>query len=148
MGVSTKTIRFYESAGVLEPAARQPNGYRDYDDVAVARLEFVQAGQAIGLSLAELRTLVSLRADGRAPCTEARDILRQHLSEINERLKVLRVLHREVGALLQRAEALDPADCDPASVCHLINPASCPCTSHGERRVSRAVSPRRPTRRT
>jgi len=129
-GVSAKTIRFYEQAGLLDEPPREPNGYRDYGDDALARLEFVRAGQAIGFSLDELRTLVTLRADGRAPCAEAGDLLRRRLREIDERLLALQALRRDLQTLLGRADALDPADCDPASVCHVVNPSACPCPAH------------------
>jgi DNA-binding transcriptional MerR regulator len=44
-GVSTKTIRFYESVGVLAPPRRTPSGYRDYTAEAVGRPAFVRAAQ-------------------------------------------------------------------------------------------------------
>ncbi len=51
-GLTAKTIRFYEQAGVLPEPARQPSGYRSYDDTALDRLRFVRAAQAAGLTLA------------------------------------------------------------------------------------------------
>ena len=42
-GLTVKTLRFYEQAGVLAVAARLPSGYRDYDGAALARLRFVKA---------------------------------------------------------------------------------------------------------
>ncbi|MEK6439133.1 MerR family DNA-binding transcriptional regulator [Pseudonocardia sp. T1-2H] len=42
--------RFYEQAGILPPPARTPGGYRDYDETALAKLQFVRSGQALGLS--------------------------------------------------------------------------------------------------
>ncbi len=37
--VRDKTIRYYESIGVLPEPARQPNGYREYDEADVERLK-------------------------------------------------------------------------------------------------------------
>ncbi len=52
-GVSTKTIRYYESIGVMREPERTPSGYRDYGRVAVERLLFIRDAQATGLKLAE-----------------------------------------------------------------------------------------------
>ena len=53
-GVSTKTVRYYESIGLMTEPARTTSGYRDYDDDAAQRLIFIRDGQATGLSLAEI----------------------------------------------------------------------------------------------
>jgi DNA-binding transcriptional MerR regulator len=37
-GVPAKTVRYYESIGLLPPPARQPNGYRRYRHADVERL--------------------------------------------------------------------------------------------------------------
>ncbi|MEU6165938.1 MerR family transcriptional regulator [Streptomyces tanashiensis] len=53
--LSTKTIRFYEQAGLLPAPPRTSFGYRDYPNHAVSRLSFVRDAQAAGLTLARLR---------------------------------------------------------------------------------------------
>lgn len=60
-GVPAKTIRFYESSGLLPAPNRTPGGYRDYDPAALPRLAFVRASQARGLSLAEVRQVIDVR---------------------------------------------------------------------------------------
>ena len=74
--------RFYEQAGLLRAPDRSVSGYRDYDDRAVARIGFIKAGQAIGLTLAEIRTLIRVRDDGRAPCAAATALLDDRISEV------------------------------------------------------------------
>ena len=64
-GVPAKTIRFYESAGVIPSAMRQPNGYREYGDDDLCRLRLVAALRALGLGLTESGDLASLCTDGR-----------------------------------------------------------------------------------
>jgi DNA-binding transcriptional MerR regulator len=59
-GVSERTIRWYESVGLLPPPPRSEAGYRVYDQQAVRRLEFVKMGRALGLPIAELRDLLGL----------------------------------------------------------------------------------------
>ena len=40
-GVPPKTIRYYESIGLIRPADRRGNNYRDYSDVDVQTLRFI-----------------------------------------------------------------------------------------------------------
>ena len=47
-GTTTKTLRFYEDSGLLPPAERAANGYRDYGQDAVNRLDFIHRGRPPG----------------------------------------------------------------------------------------------------
>ena len=53
-GVSTSKIRFYEARGLLAPAVRLPNGYRDYDERALLAVRFIDRAQSLGFTLAEV----------------------------------------------------------------------------------------------
>ena len=121
-GVATKTIRYYEAIGLLPPPARSASGYRDYDTSTLDRLAFVRAAQAVGLSLGEIRSIVALRDEGQTPCSHVLDLLRTRSAELDRRITELRTLRGELNRLVARAERLDPADCDPARICHLVGP--------------------------
>jgi DNA-binding transcriptional MerR regulator len=122
-GVPVKTIRYYEEIGVLAPPARTASGYRDYDAGVVDRLAFVRAAQAIGLTLGEIREIVALRDRGEAPCAHVTELIGRRAAEIEARITDLQRLQRELRRLARRARSLDPADCEPGLVCHLISPA-------------------------
>ena len=49
-GITPSAVRFYEETGVLPPASRRENGYRDYGDEALARLRLVVALRRLGLA--------------------------------------------------------------------------------------------------
>ncbi|MES2036058.1 MAG: MerR family transcriptional regulator [Pseudomonadota bacterium] len=55
-GLSTSRIRFYEGRGLLPPAERGGNGYRDYPDATVGTLTFIEQAQALGFSLREIQS--------------------------------------------------------------------------------------------
>ena len=129
-GTTTKTLRFYEDAGLLPKPTRTPNGYRTYDNSAVTRIQFIKAGQGVGLTLAEIRNLLTIRDDGRAPCRAAIELLDSQLDDIARRIRELQAMKRDLSQLRDRACELDPADCIPESVCHVINPGPCDCGSH------------------
>ncbi|MGH9137050.1 MAG: MerR family DNA-binding transcriptional regulator, partial [Acidimicrobiales bacterium] len=50
-GETTKTLRFYDDAGVLTATTRSPAGYRLYAPSMIERVALVRAGQAAGLRL-------------------------------------------------------------------------------------------------
>jgi MerR family copper efflux transcriptional regulator len=122
-GVSAKTIRYYEDIGLLPPPGRLASGYRDYEPSTLDRLAFIRAAQAVGLSLGEIRGIVALRDEGQTPCGHVLDLLRTRSAELDRRIAELRRLRGELNRLVARAEALDPADCDPERICHLVGPS-------------------------
>lgn len=119
-GLTVKALRFYESAGVLPAPERRPSGYRDYDEAALTRLQFVKAAQAAGLTLAEIRQVVAVREHGGPPCRHVTALLDAHAADLDRRIADLTTLRGEVRRLRDRAEGLDPAACDAAAVCHVI----------------------------
>ncbi|HZJ26927.1 MAG TPA: heavy metal-responsive transcriptional regulator [Acidimicrobiia bacterium] len=131
-GTTPKTLRFYEDAGLLPTPERAANGYRTYHGSAITRVQFVKAGQAVGLTLAEIRDLMAIRDDGRAPCSAAMELLDAQLADITERIRDLQAMKKDLAALRARALDLDLADCTPESVCHVINPGPCTCQEHRE----------------
>ncbi|MGW1917057.1 heavy metal-responsive transcriptional regulator [Streptomyces sp. NPDC002076] len=88
-GLTTKTIRFYEQAGLLPASPRTPGGYRDYPEQTAARLAFIRDAQGAGLSLAEIRSVLGLRDSGQAPCAHVTALIDQHLADIEQRLTEL-----------------------------------------------------------
>ena len=121
--VSTKTIRYYEDIGLIPPPARLVSGYRDYEPATVDRLAFIRAAQAVGLTLGEIRGIVALRDEGLTPCGHVLELLRARSAELDRRIAELRALRGELKRLVARAEVLDPADCDPERICHLVGPS-------------------------
>ena len=53
-GVSTSTVRFYEARGLLPPAPRLANRYRDYDERALLTVLFIDRAQSLGFTLGEI----------------------------------------------------------------------------------------------
>ena len=59
-GIAPSAVRFYEEMGVLPPASRRANGYREYDSAVVARLQLVVALRRLGLSPVDAGRLAGL----------------------------------------------------------------------------------------
>ncbi|RJK98386.1 MerR family transcriptional regulator [Vallicoccus soli] len=60
IGLSLRTIRYYDEIGLAPPTARTPGGFRLYTDEDVARLLLVKRMKPLGYSLEEMRDLVEL----------------------------------------------------------------------------------------
>lgn len=121
-GLATKTIRYYEQIGLLHAPARSSSGYRQYQPDVLGRLAFIKSAQALGLTLGEIRSVIALRDDGETPCEHVVTLVAAHLDEIDRTIRDLRSLKADLRELLDRAPSLDPAECDPLRVCHLIGP--------------------------
>lgn len=119
--VSTKTLRYYEQIGLLAPVARRPSGYRDYTPELLDRLSFIRAAQAVGLTLGEIREVVAFRDLGKPPCAQVLELIERRRGELDGRIRELQRLSGELDRLARRARTLDPADCPPDKVCHLIS---------------------------
>ncbi|MCB2224504.1 MAG: heavy metal-responsive transcriptional regulator [Actinobacteria bacterium] len=118
--VPTKTIRYYEGIGVLPPAERGPNGYRTYDTDDVERLRFIKDAQATGLTLDEIATVLRLRGAGESTCEHVTHLLHHHLLHLDARIESLQATRARLVSMIERAEALDPADCTDPNRCQTI----------------------------
>jgi MerR family copper efflux transcriptional regulator len=119
-GVTAKTIRFYEQAGLLPQPPRTPAGYRDYPPAARERLAFIRDAQAAGLTLAEIRSVLAIHDAGRPPCRHVATLIDTHLEQVELRITELLATRTALQALQQRAANVDPAECAPDSVCTIL----------------------------
>jgi DNA-binding transcriptional MerR regulator len=119
-GVPAKTLRYYEDIRLLDAPSRSESGYRNYDEGILPRLTFIRSAQAIGLSLGEIRSIIALGDDGETPCGHVLELLRRRSAETDRAIRDLRALKGELNRLVERAQGLDPTDCHPTGVCHLI----------------------------
>ncbi len=121
VGLATSAIRFYEEKGLLPEPERTASGYRDYDPSVVDRLQFIRAGQAVGLTLRELGQVLDIRDRGDSPCRHVTELIDDKISDVDQRLRDLRALRRDLVGLRENAGQVDPAECAPESVCRILN---------------------------
>jgi MerR family redox-sensitive transcriptional activator SoxR len=84
-GVRPSTLRYYESIGLLPPAARV-SGQRRYDPDVLQRLSIIQTAQGAGFTLAELRVLLDDILTSQSPSTEWQALIQRKLQELNAML--------------------------------------------------------------
>lgn len=135
--IPPETVRYYEKRGLLAAPPRSTNGYRTYDDTALNQLRFIRTAQAAGLTLAEIRSVIELRNDGTTPCSHVEALLADKLADIGQRQQQLAVLEHELTRL-ERSTTLDPADCSPDDICHVLTTdRDCPNDAHAATRPLR-----------
>lgn len=122
-GVGIEALRFYERQGLLTPSTRTESGYRLYGEDALEQLDFVRRSQALGFSLAEIAAIVAESRAGRKPCSTVRDLVRQRIRELDERLAELKRYRRELAKTLEGWETLGDVK---GHVCGLIESADAP----------------------
>lgn len=120
-GVSAKTIRYYESIGLIDEPDRTPSGYRDYGDEAEERLRFVRDAQATGLTLAEIKSVLELKSAGERSCSHTMALVEEHLAKVDAQIEQLVTARAELRALAERARELDPAACTDPNRCQVIS---------------------------
>ena len=105
LGVTTKSVRFYESIGLMPAPARTPSGYREYDEADEERLRFIKTAQRLGLSLSEIGEIIAFRDRGQQPCGYVADLLRHQVADLDHRIREMRELRAELKSLAGRAAA-------------------------------------------
>ncbi|WP_045877338.1 MerR family transcriptional regulator [Pseudofrankia sp. DC12] len=104
VGLSLRTVRFYEEAGLLTPVGRTQGGFRLYDEDALDRLLLIKRMKPLGFTLEEMRSLLGVRDELRLP-----DLTAERRHELQERLKTWAALAEQKLADL-RARAGIAAD--------------------------------------
>lgn len=109
LAINPKTIRYYEGIGLLPDPERTASGYRLYGEDDVERLTFIKTAQRLGITLDEIKEILSFRESGDQPCDYVRNVLRREVTEIDRRLAELTALRDELVDLENLADQLPEA---------------------------------------
>lgn len=107
MGLSLRTVRYYEEAGLLMPVGRTAGGFRLYDDDAVDRLFLIKKMKPLGFTLEEMRSLLELRDEFFRP-----DLPADVREELSERLRTWVALAEQKLAALREQVGIAEAFVD------------------------------------
>jgi len=110
-GVSAKMIRYYEGIGLLVPAARRENGYRDYGDDDVSILQFIRRTRDLGFSLDEVAALLALWRDRKRSSREVKRLAAAHIEDLKRRMKEMRAVLRTLRELAHSCHGDDRSEC-------------------------------------
>lgn len=110
-GVNAKMIRHYEAIGLLRPASRRENCYRDYRAHDVHELQFIGRARKLGFSMAEIGELLGLWRDKERPSREVKRIASRHLDDLETRIAEMRSMATTLRHLVRSCHGDDRAEC-------------------------------------
>jgi MerR family copper efflux transcriptional regulator len=120
--LSPKTIRYYESIGILSAPRRAPNGYRNYSEQDLERARFVAGIRSLDLSLDEIAEILAMRDRREAPCRTLLDLIEQKADQIEERIRLLRQMEIDLRQLHKLGLTFPTDDIDGKNcICHLVS---------------------------
>jgi MerR family transcriptional regulator, copper efflux regulator len=105
--VTPRTVRYYESIGLLPPGEREGHGQHYYTEETLARLRKIDQLKKLGLSLDEISSVIDLYfidPSGREPKRKVLSILRHHLAETDRKIGALQNFRAELQAHIDRFE--------------------------------------------
>jgi MerR family mercuric resistance operon transcriptional regulator len=105
-GVNVETVRFYERCGILLQPPSPQEGWREYDEEALALIRYIKQAQHMGFTLAELKRLQT-KADGSrfAFCESVRNAAREKMRAIEEQIGHLQTIRQGLEGFLARCTA-------------------------------------------
>jgi len=106
-GVTQRTVRYYESIGLLPPGEREGHGQHYYTEETIARLQKIDQLKKLGLSLDEIRDVIDLYftdPSGVQPKQKVLAILRQHLAEADQKIRGLQQFRADLHAHIEHFE--------------------------------------------
>jgi len=110
-GVPAKTIRYYESIGLIPQAIRGDNGYRRYTPTDIETLRFIQRSRRLGFSVKDVGGLLELWRDKGRTSADVKALAIRHIAEVEERIAELESIRRTLIDLTERCHGDDRPDC-------------------------------------
>ena len=110
-GVPAKTIRYYETIGLVAPATRDVNGYRRYGTRDAAVLGFVQRARSLGFPVKDVAALLALWHDRARASADVRALALEHVARIDSKLRELEGMRVALVDLTERCHGDDRPDC-------------------------------------
>jgi len=110
-GVSAKMIRHYEAIGLLRPAQRRANDYRDYGERDLHELRFIRRARRLGFSIPEIGALLALWRDRGRPSRDVRRIAEAHIGDLQARIAEMQAMASTLRGLVAGCHGDDRPDC-------------------------------------
>ena len=110
-GVTAKMIRHYEAIGLLRPAERRANDYRDYGERDLHELRFIRRARRLGFSIPEIGELLALWRDRGRPSREVKRIAEAHIGDLQSRVAEMQAMANTLRELVAACHGDDRPDC-------------------------------------
>lgn len=109
-GLSAKSIRDYEQAGLISPQ-RQINGYRHYTDTDVATLRFIKHAREVDFSLAQISQLLALRHNPNRTSASVKALVGTHIHTLTEKIDRLQHMKNTLQQWYHQCSGNEAPEC-------------------------------------
>ena len=92
LNLNVETIRFYEREGLITQPIKPISGYRHYDESITGQLRFITKAKALGFTLREIKSLMSMDNN----CSQVELLSRQKLAIIRDKINDLQRLEKVI----------------------------------------------------
>jgi MerR family transcriptional regulator, copper efflux regulator len=110
-GMPPKTIRYYEDIGLIGPADRLENSYRNYDENDVRKLRFVHQARGLGFSLKDVAALLELYSDRDRASQEVKRLALRHVAALDVKIDQMKAIRKALAELADRCHGDDRPEC-------------------------------------
>ncbi len=110
-GVPAKTIRYYESIGLIPAASRSESGYRSFGRIDIDTLRFVQRARSLGFSVKDVARLLDLWRDRSRASSDVKALATEHVGEIDRKIAELRSMRDTLQHLAEQCHGDHRPDC-------------------------------------
>ena len=95
VGIDIQTLRYYESQGLIAEPTRLANGYRDYPNSAITKLESIKKAKLVGFTLKEIKDLLAIQVTkDEHTCQEVKQFTQVKLDEIENKISELLAIEK------------------------------------------------------
>ncbi|MDZ7869571.1 MAG: MerR family transcriptional regulator [Rheinheimera sp.] len=109
--VPAKTIRYYESVGLLTLASRETNGYRYYKLRDAETLIFIRRCRELNISIEDIKQLVQVKQNPEASCATVDNIIVEQLARVRQMQQELAQLEQTLSLLVTSCSSETIQDC-------------------------------------
>ena len=109
-GLPAKTIRYYDDIGFIKPR-RSLNGYRHFDEKELHKLAFIGRARSLGFTIEDCRSLLALYEDKERASADVKEIAKQNLKEIEDKISDLKAMHETLSHLIEECAGDHRPDC-------------------------------------
>ena len=105
IGLTTRTLRYYEEMGIMTPPRRQEGRIRYYAPHEVRKLRFILKLKELGLTIKEMQELDAAYAEARETDKIIPRLIKMldfHINKIDEKMQKLGSLRKEIVDYRQR----------------------------------------------
>ena len=110
-GVPAKTIRYYESIGLIPAASRSESGYRSFAQMDIDTLRFVQRARGLGFSVKDVARLLDLWRDRSRASSDVKALATEQIGEIDRKVAELLSMRDSLQHLAEQCHGDHRPDC-------------------------------------